>query len=92
LPNPHKAFLKLWVRREAVCKANGQGVSGVWPGRPPGENLAWQETDADQCWSVRELTLGEDLLGAVATDRMGMVVKYFKWTEQKALSQGGYLS
>jgi len=92
LPNPHEAFLKLWVRREAVCKAAGRGVSGIWPRWPSGGNLARQETDADHHWSVRELTLGEDLLGAVATDRMGMVVKHFKWTEQRALLQGGYLS
>jgi len=53
--------------------------------------FAWQETDADQHWSVCELTLGEDPLGAVATDRRGMVVKHFKWTEQRTLLQGGYL-
>lgn len=92
LPNPHEAFLQRWVRREALCKAAGKGLSCIWPKGALGRSSldAWQENDALHLWSVRDLMIGEDVVGAVATDRRGMVLKHFNWTEQRALLRKGY--
>ena len=89
-PDPHAAFLRGWVRREALCKAAGQGLSGMRPrGAREGNPGPRPEEVGVRRWSVHELSLGEDVVGAVATDGSGMAVRYFNWTERGALLRKG---
>ncbi|MCX4830336.1 4'-phosphopantetheinyl transferase superfamily protein [Streptomyces sp. NBC_01016] len=67
-------YYRAWTRKEAVVKASGVGVVAdlrsvdVRPHEPAPVSVRHTETRGPQVWLVRDLPLGSDRFGALATE------------------------
>lgn len=84
-----RAFFNCWTRKEAFVKARGEGLSlpldqfNVSLG--PGEKAAllstkWDPQEASR-WSLLDLNLGSDYIGALAVEGHGWQLRCWRWPD-----------
>jgi 4'-phosphopantetheinyl transferase len=83
------AFFLCWTRKEAYIKARGEGLSlpldqfevSLIPGEPA--ELLSTQPDADEAfrWSLQELTLAPNYVGALAVEGRGWSLLSWQWSQ-----------
>ena len=80
-------FFSCWTRKEAFLKATGKGLTveldqfdvSVGPGLPTALlNTRWDPQESSR-WSLRELSVGDGYVGALAVEGNGWRLRFWKW-------------
>lgn len=77
-----EVFLRMWVRREAVVKASGDGIGAIRDVRLNPSNAGWiakQKTKLGTAWFVRDLDPVPGCVAAVATIHGAVMPRYMDW-------------
>jgi 4'-phosphopantetheinyl transferase len=90
-------FYNCWTRKEAYVKARGEGVSfplkqfdvSLNPGAPATLLEIRDDDDEIDRWTLQELSVSENYLGALAVEGANLSVAYWNWDWSQSALVGG---
>ncbi len=82
-----QAFFRCWTRKEAYIKAHGKGLSiplnqfrvSLEPDVLPALLANWEDPQETYRWSIHDIDLGEEYLGALAVEGKQKQIRYWNY-------------